>query len=241
MLNEYEVHLWEDKIEKDENGKIIHHPLNSRYGFGSSHGHLTFGGHNLDKSQKLDDVRVFYLEFYGEPKETHDREEWADPLRFEVLNRLTGINRRWYLSIIDGPVGEIQDALLKASGVKPNHIIVDSEKQYGYGYGFIPRPMFEIPNNILSRVVPYCWSQAVPGYPIEGYTMASGQLDVFEQWNARPRDDQLFREVCDQTYVNFYSFPAEHCDFVFVTNKLNYTELAHLVNLDDLQAKAKKW
>ena len=67
------VHLWEDEIRRDESGKIIHHPLNGKYTFLDgkdwvSYGHLTFGGHDLDKSPLLDDVKVFYLEFHGESK-----------------------------------------------------------------------------------------------------------------------------------------------------------------------------
>ena len=75
MEKEYTVKLWEDKVEKDETGKIIHHPLNSRYYriWGQdieSYGHLTFGGHDLDKSSLLDDIRVFYLEFHLNPANT---------------------------------------------------------------------------------------------------------------------------------------------------------------------------
>jgi hypothetical protein len=75
---------------------------------------------------------------------------------------------------------------------------------------------------------------------MEGYNMAPGQMDILKQWNARPKDDQLFREVCDKTFINFYTSPAEHCNFVFVTNKLSYSELADLIKLDELQASAKR-
>ena len=82
---DYKVLLWEDEIEKDEIGKVTHHPLNSRYfvilGQDTvSYGYLTFCGHDLDKSPILGDVKVFYLEFQGVSEETYDKEEWADPL-----------------------------------------------------------------------------------------------------------------------------------------------------------------
>jgi hypothetical protein len=80
----------------------------------------------------------------------------------------------------------------------------------------------------------------MPSYPIEGYNMEAGQIEVLRQWDIRPRDDQLFRDVINRTFVNFYTFPAEHRYFVFVTNKLNYVELASLIKLDELQERAKK-
>ncbi len=245
---DFYVQLWEDNIEKDEIGEIKHHPLNSRYfaEYGKdtvSYGHLTFGGHNLDKSSKLDDVTVFYLEFQGESKENENREAWADPLRAEVLHRLTNNNRCWYLSMIDRwfkDKTEIGDVLTKIVGMKLNQVEVKSEKPYGYTYGFKPRVFFEIPNNILSEVVKYFWSEATPGYPIEGYNMETGQIEVLSHWDASVRDDKLFRNVIDQTFVNFYTFPAEHRFFVFVTNKLNYSELANLIGLEELQKRAKE-
>ncbi len=244
-MNEYRVELWEDDIERDGTGRIIHHPLNSRYYIvlgkdTVSYGHLTFGGHDLDKSPILDDVKVFYLEFKGISDETYEKEEWADPLRAEVLIRLTGNHRCWYMSMINGAFERIGNALTKVLGTKLNQIVVKSEISYGYGTGFQPREFFEVPNHYLPDVVPYFWAEAVPADPIEGYNMESGQIDVLKQWDARPRDDQLFREVIDRTFINFYTFPAENRFFVFVTNKLNYAELAERIGLKDLQERAIK-
>lgn len=88
------VELWEGRIRTDELGHAVHHPLNGPYysgteRVGTSYGHLTFAGHDLDKSDILDDVRVFHLEFYGEPPHLRDREAWADPLRAKALRRLS--------------------------------------------------------------------------------------------------------------------------------------------------------
>jgi hypothetical protein len=104
----------------------------------------------------------------------------------------------------------------------------------------MPRLFFEVPNLYVSAVILYFWSNAVPGYPIEGYNMEPGQIEAFRQWDGRPRDEQLFREVIDRTFVNFYTFPEENRYFVFVTNKLNIEELANLIGLEDIQERAKE-
>ena len=124
---DYSVNLWEDEIEKDKTGKVVHHPLNSRYFFTlgkdiPSYGHLTFGGHDLDKSLILDDVKVFYLEFHCDPGETDDREGWAVPLRVEVLKNLTSDDRCWYLSMKDINLEDIGDALKRLLGTELNRI-----------------------------------------------------------------------------------------------------------------------
>lgn len=243
---DYRVELWEDEIERDKVGKLVHHPLNSRYGTApvngkdrGSYGHLTFAGHDLDKSPILGDIKVFYLEFKGVLEETYEKEEWADPLRADVLKRLSGNNRSWYISMINHQLTDRDEALTKLVGVKLNRINVQSERGFGRTYGFWSREFLEIPNHNLSEIVSYFWAKAVPGYPIEGYNLESGQLEILEKWDARPRDDQLFRDVIDQTFINFYTFPAENRYFVFVTNKLNYAELATLIQLEELQERAK--
>ncbi len=241
----YEVNLWEDEIRRDETGKIVHHPLNSIYCFNDGsdmpgYGHLTFAGHDMDKSSILEDVKVFYLEFRGEPEEIYDREAWADPLRAEVLIRLSDVNRCWYMSMFDISIRDIGDMITEIIGKQMNQIVVKSENAYGSGLGFRSREFVEVPNCYLSDVSRYFWSQASPGYPIEGYNMESGQIEVLRRWDLRPRDDKLFREVIDKTFVSFYTFPAEHRYFVFVTNKLNYADLANLIRLEGLQKRAKE-
>jgi hypothetical protein len=243
-MNEYRVDLWEDEIEYDEKGKVVHHPLNSRYfvTLGQdtvSYGYLTFAGHNLDKSSVLSDIKVFYLEFKGD-EDTYYREEWANPLRIQVLLRLTGNNRCWYMSIVDRWFKGVNKEISMILGKQSNSIEVKSENPYPLGHGFYSREFFEIPNHFLSEVVNYFWLEAVPGIPIEGYNMGAGKIEVLKQWDARPRDDHLFRDVIDRTFINFYTFPAENRYFVFVTNKLSYAELAHLIGLEELQEQARE-
>jgi len=242
--NDFEVRLWEDEIEKDEIGKIVHHPLNSRYfvKLGEdtvSYGHLSFCGHDMDKSSILDDVKVFYLQFFGRP-EDYDREDWADPLRQEVLYHITGNNRCWYLSMISRWKEGIGDLLAEIVGTPLNTAKVKSKNPYGRGGEFHIREFFEVPNRSLTNIVRFFWSEAYPGYPIEGYNLGSGQIETLKRWNEKLRDDLLFREVIDQTFVNFYTFPAENRYFVFVTNKLDLNGLAKLIKLEELKEQARK-
>ncbi len=243
-MSEYGLELHEDYIRRDETGRITHHPLNSVYRHidGSdmvSYGYLTFCGHDLDKSSILDDLKVFYLVFYGETEEEHFREEWADTLRAEVLLHLSSKSKCWYLSMINGEFEKISETLANICGTRLNGIEVSSEKKFGYGYGFISRPFFEVPNEYLLTVIEFFWSKAVPGHPIEGYNLDIGNLDQLRKWNNSPRDDHLFREVIDQSFICFYTHPSEHCHFAFITNKINYSQLAKLICLDQLQRKAK--
>ncbi len=243
---EYYVHLWEDEIERDEIGKVIHHPLNSRYfiEYGKdtvSYGYLSFAGHDLDKSDNLSDVKVFYLEFQGESKATDNRDAWADPIRERVLNCLINNQNCWYLSMIDIWFNndKIENKIKRIVGKQLNQINIKSEKPYGDTYGYQQRIFFEVPNNHLSKIINYFWTDAAQGYPIEGYNMKGGQIDLLKKWDSKQRDDILFREVIDNTYINFYTFPAENRFFVFVTNKVNYAELADLIKLEELQELAK--
>jgi len=255
MEDDQIVEFGEDRIKRGKDGKVIHHPLNGPYRFPTgedmpSYGHLTFGGHDLPKSPILGGVRVFYLEFFGEPTPVLYREAWADPLRIEVLQRLSQHNKSWYLSCVgtylntsspDGYmpiVGELQQEFFK--GQEPSFAVVQSEIQFGYGKGFHPRFFFEVPNQLLPRVVQKYWATAIPGWPMEGYNMASGQIQLLSEWDKRPRDDRLFRDVMDEVQVAFYTYPAEHRHLVFVTNKLDLGEMRRLLDLESLRRHAEK-
>lgn len=144
------------------------------------------------------------------------------------------------MSIIDRWFQGVDEKFEKILNTRLNKIEVKSEKPFGTTYGFRNREFFEIPNRFLPEIVGAFWSEAVPGYPIEGYNMEPGQIDLLRQWDAKPRDDLLFREVIDLTFINFYTFPAENRWIVFVTNKLNYDELAELIDLEMLQERARK-
>jgi hypothetical protein len=255
MGSEYRIELLQDSLTSTPNGTAVHHPLSGPYRFSSgrdmpSHGHLTFAGHNLTHSPLLDDVKVFHLEFSGEQGPAQDREAWADPLRVAVLQRMSSKERAWYLSCTGtylrtgtpadyvAAVQDLQDNVF--DGVEPHHVVVRSEKQHGYGKGFYQRFFFEAPNQILPRVVLRYWPRVVPGWPMEGYNMESARIDLFREWDGMPRDAQLFRAVIDQIFIAFYTYPAEHDHFAFVTNKLSLDDIKQLLAFESLQRLAQE-
>jgi hypothetical protein len=240
MSINHKIELWEDEIIRDENENIIHHPVNSRYGYiregqHHSYGYLTFAGHNLDKSLRIDDIHFYYLKFFDGSSILDDRESWADPLRLEVIKSLTNNERAWYLSIIDELPIDVSKQTEFTKSKPLEYVTVQSEKHFGYGYGFLPRLFVEVPNEILPIVVNTYWSNAVPGWPIEGYNMQNNQIDLLREWNQRPRDDHLFREVIDKTFISFYTYPEENRHFVFVTNKLDFEDFKKIIKIDELK------
>ncbi len=256
MGEEYEVELNEVTIQRDPNGRIIRHPLDGPYLYPkeapTTHGYLSFAGHELDKSPLLGGMRVFFLEFFGEADSVRDREAWADPLRVEVLQRLTAPERAWYLGVIprhlDG--GDLTNAVpfeqerSEWQALLGNQhavsAVVQSEKRYGHGKGFLPRLFFEVPNQYLANGVTQYWPEGIPGYPIEGYNMSAGQIELLREWDRRPRDDRLFREVMDRVFIAFYTFPAENRHFAFVTNKLDLDQQSQLIDIQSLKQQARE-
>lgn len=250
MQRQYEVELSEDEIRRGEDGGVIHHPLDGPYCLDSDrdlpvYGRLTFDGHDLAKSVLLDDVRVFHLTFHGESADIQHREAWADPLRVEVLQRLSPEDRAWYLSCVGTylnssspaeytPIVQDLEGLLKDE--QAIFAVVHSE--FGFGERLHPRLFFEAPNRFLPQIVHRYWPRAIPGWPMEGYNMAPGQIDLLREWDKRPRRDRLFRDVMDQVFIAFYTFPAEHRHFVFVTSKLDLDGMRQLLDIDSLQAQA---
>lgn len=250
MSIENEVELWEDHIKKDLDGNVIHHPLNSLYALdsqkGISHGHLTFCGHDMSIAfSPLQDIHVFYLEFSSKSIGAVHREAWADPLRLEVLKRLSQVDRSWYFGFIaDPPIDGFNESLPKFQQDPPSehlrYVVVKSEKPAIYGAGFVSKLFVEAPNSLLPLIFSHYWTTHIPGFPIEGYNMPSGQIGLLADWDKRDRDASLFREVLDQSFITFYTVPAEHRDFAFVTNKLGLDDLRNMIDLDDLQKRAKQ-
>ncbi len=105
--DEEHVILEGGRDELDENGILKNHPLRFLYYFyddgrePTNVNELTFTGDNLYRSQILNDVQLFDLIFHGEPPEEVYKEEWANPLRAEVLKRLSGNGRSWYISFVN--------------------------------------------------------------------------------------------------------------------------------------------
>jgi hypothetical protein len=246
--NKKRIELFEDDIQLSESGEVIHHPLDQLYYHYEEPGrepvnqnYLTFAGDHLTKSNLMGDLKIFHLEFSGEPE--LDGEAWANPIRAEVLKRLTDEGRSWYISFIGDITQKIllqdertvsQEFFTYMSKINPEmYIVLDSYKPYGYGKGRKKRIFFEIPNHEIEWVVPNIWLEAWAGYPIEGYNFPSGRIGLLKNWIERPRDALLFKEVTDETYISFFS-PSHHRHFAFLTNKFTLPEFTKKINLEEL-------
>lgn len=255
---EFDIELYEDTIEKDDLGRIIHHLLNTLHGGGdknrTSYGHLTYAGHDLAASNILDDVRVYYVHFRGPMggpynQSIDDRELWAHPLRIDILSRLAQGDYHWYLSF-GGEINIGADSIepvsinqeLLAGFIRENQLdslIVKSELPWGYGKGYRPKLFFEVPNDLLSEVVNRYWCYPRMGYDIEGYLLPSRSMNFLHEWDKLERDDKLFREVIDVSFIAFYCFPGEPRDFVFITNKISFEEFRKILDVRSLERRAE--
>ena len=253
MSRNYEIELNEDTIKKDDEGNILHHPLNTHYSIGdkyrTSYGYLTFAGHDLALSGILDDVQVYYVHFHGPRggpygQRLDDRELWAHPLRIEILRQLAGNDYHWFLSF-DGDIRsdsesneyisidrDLEEGLLQK--YKLDSAVVQSERPYGHGTGFRPRLFFESPTDLLPVFVNRYWSLPWEGFDIEGYLLPPGSIDILKKWDNQERDDKLFRDVIDRTIVAFYCFPGYPRDFVFHTNKYSLVEFGNVIDVQHL-------
>ena len=251
----YEVELTEIEWKYGKDGSVEYSPLQDLASLSPiygpiSHGCLTFAGHDLYLSKLLENVRAFELTFHGEMPNERYREAWADPIRADVLKYLSGENQSWYISF----VGDITERLLNNdgrkvpekiykyfSGMDPKRVVtVKSEKPSGYGCGFEKRIFFEIPNEEIEWAVKNIWPQAMEIYPIEGYNLPLGRMDLIKKWDQEQRDDRLFQEVMKNSLITFFTSPAEHTYFEFLTVNFDFNELAQKINLEELQRKANE-
>ena len=256
MREDSRVEFYARSVQRDAVGQIIYHPLaglyrvsgDSRY----SHGDLALAGNNLDQSDYLDDVREYRLEFYGESSEYLDREAWADSLRGDVLYNLSQTTgSRWYVAF----KGDMPDPK-SATGfhsldedVMTNyisryhlqHAVVHADPDSLLGRGNFGRRLFvEYPPSLIAEVIERYLHRVYPAAPFEGCLMASGQINRLVDWNAQPRTDLLFREVIDTVDMLFYTVPAEHRHFIFLTSKYAPDEMARMISLDMLQEGVRR-
>lgn len=116
-------------------------------------------------------------------------------------------------------------------------VIVESEELYREKGA---RTYVEVPVESIDAVYSRYWSNAWPGYTIQGYQLPARRIDILKDWNLQERDQHLFRRVIDETRILFYTFPAENRHFVFLTNKFDYDQLDRMINLDNLKGMAKE-
>lgn len=246
----YEIDVYKEEIETDDDGNVIYHPLYGRKPVSgreaTTYGIMTFGGRNLDKASQLSGISYYCIQFFGESDQKHGREAWADPIRASILNDLCPPGYSWYIST-DGNLADphskgkyidfidyIQETVFPLHHL--DHCYVSSERPYGHGYGFCERCIIEIPKELIEQYVSTYWRYASPGgFPIEGYNMRSGNIMLLSKWNQRQRDPELFLEVVNQVNCMFFTFPSEHCHFEFITNKYTYEEFQNSIQLTKLK------
>ena len=209
-----------------------------------SYGFLMAGIRNLDETPLLDDVKGFYLDFFGGNSEDN-YELWANPLRVKVLQRLSLSQWYLYLSIIgdvpydSSPTGyipiekEMQNGVIQDEHL--SYVVIKSPESYTEIH---PRIFLEVPERLIPQIINRYWQRAYPGYPIQGLLMRPGQVARLRSWSEKPRNDHLFREIIDEVFVMFHTFPSENRHFLFLTNKLTLDDIKRLVDIDDLQKAA---
>lgn len=202
-----------------------------------SDGFLAFLGSGLRGGNKFGGPCVAGIEFWA--GETDDRaddyELWAHAIRAQVLRGLIGgRGQSWYIGINGDRSGELElwpigdGALLstaKALGLSTCTVGAWlSLSQVPYR-----RPIAEVPPDQVRAFVNSSWANAYPAYPIEGYCMKEGSIDTLLRWDARNRDEALFREVLDSCHCMFYTTPAENRNLTIISNKLEYADFSRLI------------
>ncbi len=204
----------------------------------------TFGGIQPDHDGLFDDVKVFWLMFHG--KTDDHREMWADSIRAETLRRIGHMNLNWYLSFM----GNLPDSSLPGEYIRiENDLSKKILKEHNLNFTFVKsreigvddylRLYFETPLEFIDQVVKTYWPWA-EGNSIQGYLLPSDRIDILQNWDQKVRDDRLFREVIDQTFLAFATFPDENRHFMFYSNKVNYEQLEALIKPSELQEMANE-
>ncbi|HEY9087025.1 MAG TPA: hypothetical protein VIO36_02570 [Anaerolineaceae bacterium] len=260
MIEDFTIKLTEDEMYEYEETwperiRKIHYPLNH------DQRSLSLSPGNLAEFSIFDDVKVFLFSIYGKSAENNDpREAWADPIRIEVLKKLSQRNHSWYISADlwftdpsnpsdsisfeeylqkkDSPQEALQSISIRSF---PNRFGTMTSGKWIWTTTPRDREFFEIPYSQIHKIVPFIWAHAIPGSPIEGYHLPSGRLDLLGKWGMQPLDHRLFRQVIDTCPVLFYTFPAENVHFSFLTNKWTLRTLENMLDIPVLQTIADRF
>ena len=255
-LKKYEdVEYHFDEVKFNESGIITNHPLDYLYEYFPESNRnarnlhdLIFAGDGLDQSKILNDVKMFELRFYGEPDSIHYREEWADPLRADILKSLSSNERSWYLSF-DGyspynleyrdKVNVSPEVLDFFSRKEKNHVVfIDSHKRSKTDGKPIKRLFVEVTHEEIESAVKMIWPLAWNPETIQGYNFLANRIDLVKEWESSKKDEKLFRRLLDENEVFFFSYPEEHRHFIFISNKYSSSEFVKKIRLQDLRKKA---
>ena len=204
-----------------------------------SNGFLAFLGPGLRRGSRFGDPYVAGMSFWA--GETDDRaddyELWANDIRAQVLRALMGgRGQSWYIGIIGDCSGELESWPIGKGA------LLSTAKAFGLStctvgawlsLSHVPyrRPFAEVPPDRVRAFVNSSWANAYPAYPIVGYCMKEGSIDTLRRWDARNRDEALFREVLDSCPCMFYITPAGNRDPTFISNKLQHADFSRLIDV----------
>ncbi|MCM1566930.1 MAG: hypothetical protein NC238_13545 [Dehalobacter sp.] len=247
MHNKY-IRLIEDTIQFRKDGSVAHHPLDGPYNKGKGAGLLTFQPRQISNYDLFNDVRVFNVLIDGNNViDDDDRDSWADPIRSEILRRLQKNNWRWCISAAcDAPSllthdrSTSQNEYWLEQYIISNHVpyaIIQSDTIYGT---VMNRLFFEVEQQEMENLIINCFRCAHPGHTIQGYLLPPTGIDRVKSWSLLPHDEATFRYVVDTCSIIFYTFPAEHNNFAFITNKYDYVKVEHMLKIRSLERWAKQ-
>lgn len=190
---------------------------------------MSFFNDDLGVAHISNQIKTFYVEFYGEKPEERDREAWADHYRAETLKRLSGKGRSWYIGYYGYTTREydlnnqsqIDDYFLSRLP-KDKLIIIPSGTSYYLGDEIHPQLFIELSNDDLDWAVDHIWLDAYCNQPIEGYNLPSGMINQIAEWSECPKDLNLFNRIIQSVDSMFYTYPSENRHFCFITDK--YTQ-----------------
>lgn len=208
-----------------------------------SYGFLMAGIQQLDETPLLEDVKGYDVNFFGFPEGGF--ELWANPLRVKILQRMALSKWHWYLSFIgdmpvkSDPTGsmpieqDMQNGMIRNENL--NFVVLKSPERYSKTRS---RMFLEIPGRLIPPIIYRYWHRAWPGLPIQGLLMSPGQINLLHTWSEKPRNAELFREIIDEVFVMFHTYPSENSYFYFLSNKLSFDEFQSLIGIDDLKKEA---
>lgn len=202
-----------------------------------SNGFLAFLGPGLRRGSRFGHPYVAGMSFWaGEADDRDDDYElWANDIRSKILVGLPadpGLS--WYIGINGDRIDEhhlwsIGEGALLGTARALGLSTCTVGAWWSLGHHPYRRPFAEVPLELVRAFVDSSWGNAYPAYPIEGYCMPSQSIDTLLSWDARDRDEALFREVLDSCQCMFYTTPAENRDFTFISNKMQYADFSRLI------------
>lgn len=205
---------------------------------------LSFFGDDVGFASVPDQVQSFYIKFFGEDPSIMDREAWADPLRAEILKRLSVEGRSWYIGTYGFETKEyiqkqtnipLASQNLFLSKFNPDNIIViPTNPPFGMGKEIIQKVFIEVTLQDIDWAIENIWPDAFCNFPIEGYNLPSGMINELFNWSERHKDIALFNEVLQKSDSIFYTFPSEHRHFCFISNKYTLTSFIDRLKIDEM-------